>query len=1440
MTRTYFIGKNKKHFREIVSVEFIIFTIYTMTLLFGNHTFATDTDTTFSKSSSPDFFISPDGNDNNNGTSSLTPWRTLQKVNSSNFPKGSVIAFERGGEWYGQLKVPTSDITITSYGNGENPVIHGWKTLSGWKSEGNGLYSLIDNSLPSDIKLLTINGTIKRRGRFPKSGWWVYSSGSGNQTGSISSNSLSGQPNFSGGQIVLSKNAWVIDVATISSHSGVTINYNGASKSAVNNGYGFFIQNHIACLSEFGDWMYNGSTKKLTMYFGPDSPNSITVKVSSIETLISSENKGNITIEHLSLEGSNGNMINLESSSTVNNFIIQNCNIRKSGRDGINADSNIHNITLQNSVIEDTQNNGIYATASNVDVLNNTFRRNYIDPGSGQNGNHKGVTIALNTWGWNGRRGYNIIGNRIYESGYHAIRYAGSDILIEKNYIYKYNITAVDGGGIYTYGYGAELTTNKIVRYNIVLNPDFVMPVVKPSPTEETFGIYFDNYTDNVVCEYNIIGYAWVGAYFHESSNITFQNNIIFKSRSNALDYRDANNNKIQNINNQFNKVYVLSGKRALWTQRRNTADINNFGIIDNNYYINPSEGVYVRKHFDSLFDDLTLAQWRSKYKFDINTKTSPTKSSVADLYYNDSHQTKTINVGKNRIDIDGKPITNPLISFEPFTGMIVLEGEPSVSDPDDKSWIINSSTTGQGSITKSPDKSQYENNESVQLTAVPQLGWEFAGWIGDLSGTTNPVQITLTKNISITATFSEVSDLEQYNITLSINSDTVINPSEIVGSITGGGTYTNGQTANLSATPNTGYSFSNWTEGNTIISSQPNYSFTVTKDRNLVANFILNKYIISITANPSIGGNFSGGGTFRHGQTVNLSATPNKTGYTFANWTEGGTVVSTNVDFSFIANSDRNLVANFTPNNYTIEVNANPLAGGNVTGGGTYNHGQSINLIATPNLGYSFVNWTENGTVLSTQSSFSFNALTDRILVANFIKESYTLSLESNPIDGGFLDGSGQYSYGDSVSVSANPNQGFVFHNWTENNIVVSTNSQFKLTINNNRTLIANFEEERYLVSLSVNPENAGTVLGAGNYPYGETIIIMAMPNDGYTFKSWTENGEVISTDVAYSIEITEERNIIANFESIIYNLELAANPTNGGLVSGGGSYKYNEIASLKVNPNVNYDFKYWSSGDSILSYDPEFNYSVINSAFIVAHFELSESLKNISVTAMPSGYGFVSGNGIYPSGQEAHIVANPLDANFVFTGWYENGIQISNDPIYTFRVIEGRELVANFEYYAPILKVEANIEEVELEEICAIYGDGEYPFGDLAVLEVVIPKNVQFIGWANPAGQIVSRLNPFVFEVNRNIKLHPKLEFTTNNLPKVHLYPNPSNGIFWISAENIRNLKIYDSNGILVQEEHNIYDNKAFNAEKLPSGLYMVKFMSENDVYSLKLLIN
>ena len=146
------------------------------------------------------------------------------------------------------------------------------------------------------------------------------------------------------------------------------------------------------------------------------------------------------------------------------------------------------------------------------------------------------------------------------------------------------------------------------------------------------------------------------------------------------------------------------------------------------------------------------------------------------------------------------------------------------------------------------------------------------------------------------------------------------------------------------------------------------------------------------------------------------------------------------------------------TKGGYTINVFANPTAGGTVTGAGDYQEGQNCTVTATAKTGYIFTNWTENGTEVSSDETYSFTVSGSRNLQANFSQKSYTIAVTANPNEGGYVTGEGDYQHGRSCTVTANPLLGFTFTNWTENGEIVSSEASYSFTVTSDRNLIANF----------------------------------------------------------------------------------------------------------------------------------------------------------------------------------------------------------------------------------------------------------------------------------------------------------------------------------------------------------------------------------------------
>jgi len=72
-------------------------------------------------------------------------------------------------------------------------------------------------------------------------------------------------------------------------------------------------------------------------------------------------------------------------------------------------------------------------------------------------------------------------------------------------------------------------------------------------------------------------------------------------------------------------------------------------------------------------------------------------------------------------------------------------------------------------------------------------------------------------------------------------------------------------------------------------------------------------------------------------------------------------------------------------PTSYVVSVSPTPVLGGTTSGGGSFNSGASATVIATRNVGYTFTNWTEGVSVVSTNPTYSFAVFGNRTLIAHF-----------------------------------------------------------------------------------------------------------------------------------------------------------------------------------------------------------------------------------------------------------------------------------------------------------------------------------------------------------------------------------------------------------------------------------------------------------------------
>jgi choice-of-anchor C domain-containing protein len=263
-----------------------------------------------------------------------------------------------------------------------------------------------------------------------------------------------------------------------------------------------------------------------------------------------------------------------------------------------------------------------------------------------------------------------------------------------------------------------------------------------------------------------------------------------------------------------------------------------------------------------------------------------------------------------------------------------------------------------------------YQINVANGTFAVNVAGLGAAGY-NDVSGATvtmsgaNQTQNFVATPLTMAATFTITTSASPLD----------------AGATAGGGSATSGSAVTVTAlATNTviPYVFANWTENGVPVSLNADYTFVVSGNRNLVANFILPTYTISASDNPPTAGSVSGAMSAVWDSTVVLTATP-AYGYAFADWTLGGTVVSANAVLSITVTNNQTYVANYMATNlsHVVTVATSPANVASIAGAGTYANGQTA-VIKAPTLVtngpdlYTFQYFTLNGSYASSSASLS------------------------------------------------------------------------------------------------------------------------------------------------------------------------------------------------------------------------------------------------------------------------------------------------------------------------------------------------------------------------------------------------------------------------------------------------------------------------------------
>lgn len=492
----------------------------------------------------------------------------------------------------------------------------------------------------------------------------------------------------------------------------------------------------------------------------------------------------------------------------------------------------------------------------------------------------------------------------------------------------------------------------------------------------------------------------------------------------------------------------------------------------------------------------------------------------------------------------------------------------------------------------------------------------------------------------------------------------------------------------------------------------------------------------------------------------------------------------------------------------YEIIVNSNNASWGNVNGGGTYTHGATCTITATPNNGYEFLKWTMNNTEVTTDPSFTFTVTEDATYTAIFGEHSityYTIATQVSPAEAGSVDGAGTYQAGATAYLSATANTGWYFSHWNDG---VTANPR-SVTVNSDATYVANFLQEEYTITTIASPAEGGTVTGGGNYHYGDVATLTATPSEDYVFYSWSD-GVTQSTRTVTVVGNATYSAIFTTAGAATYTITVVSGNPFLGTVYGGGEYPEGSVIQISAEPTEYAYFDRWDDGNTENPREVVVESDKTYTAKFLAYQNYTITVESSNLTM-----GTVEGGGTFMEGSEIVIKAIPNEG-FYFTSWDDGNAENPRTVVVT----ENKTFKANFSEnatYSYTITTMCNPNEG------SVYGAGTYAQGTSVMLIALPNTGYEFDYWDDG-----NRDNPRNIVVTGNqvyVAFFKSMGVDDNEMRQLVLYPNPASSVIRIAGlEANSEVSIYNAYGMLVKNVSAGADEEIGIGE-LAAGVYIVR---------------
>ncbi len=439
----------------------------------------------------------------------------------------------------------------------------------------------------------------------------------------------------------------------------------------------------------------------------------------------------------------------------------------------------------------------------------------------------------------------------------------------------------------------------------------------------------------------------------------------------------------------------------------------------------------------------------------------------------------------------------------------------------------------GEGEVDQrvvQPKTTDYPFETVVELTAIASEGWVFTGWDGDLEGSENPQTITITEQKNVTAVFER----DFFDVLVSVEGEGEVDIALESGD-QDNGQFEYESVLTLTATADDGWEFAGW-QGDLEGSENPE-TITVEGETTITALFTRKEYPLTIT--------IEGEGEVEK----QIISTPKTTDYPFETVVELTAIASEGWEFiewsgdvsgeenpvTVTVEGETTVTATFERIEYplTIEIEGQGNVEQSVVQSKTtdYPKGTIVELEAIADENWMFSEWS--GDLEGDDNPATITIDEPKTVTATFLR-TYNLTTIAEPDEGGSVIPSDTVLIRDTdIDVEAIATEGWHFTNW-EGDFTGSVNP-FNLTMNGNKTIVANFERNEYILNMETTGEGdivaeliSGTETADG-YLFESEVSLTAIPGENWNFLRW--EGDVQSEENTIEIEMDGDKTITAVF---------------------------------------------------------------------------------------------------------------------------------------------------------------------------------------------------------------------------------------------------------------------------------------------------------------------